>query len=706
MEHFRSFFDLFGKRKKAADGKNKHGKHGKVKNKLSRGSSSKLKTTAAKKGKSQSSGGKIQPRSSQRNQRTETPRAVVSSTSATVFAPRLVHVASKSDEAEFDQSWLSIKSIAGGGYHCAVYLIHCAEHGKVAFTKPSAQQAMWLPFAPIPPNQAWEETGLTCLLIILSGANTELFASFKSKPPFAEFSLLEVFDVQLPHTMDIITRLTWYVQLDPERAKNEHFQCCQNTEKLLWVDIKDITDQNLAVLEFLWDNQPIDKTAVFKQCYELKTPIVTSFEEYNLEMAFHNLPRTPPADDEQQLLISANLTEKDVERLYGDFLEHCYPCTTMAQHSFNVYMTKYGLKHTDDRLCAFFRAFSINNDGVISFPELLIGLACIDSKSMHNETRAKFVLRYYDVYHRGYLTEDDIRLMIQDIQGEGVSEDTVEAKLLEILQQVSTDEESKTKKRTIPQRRFLAAIGNHTIRGTSKLCRIGKPICTAIAGAIFARAQRNLEVNPQIGSVVERPYDGTCIGCRTKRPLLEDSLVKLTADGFVAEQVQLSILKSIESSSSGTSLQKSKSKLSERRSERNNSQEGQRSDQKARKRQSSVGSSTSLGQVSLSSVDGIESSTLITGQDNEEAKAVALKLISQIRQFAPRKGNTRQPLGLLSESEEDRQHFVDQMEIIERAVGPILRQRRCMPVPSPAVIIGVIYIYNVESNIMREYCIS
>ena len=107
-------------------------------------------------------------------------------------------------------------------------------------------------------------------------------------------------------------------------------------------------------------------------------------------MAFQYLPRNPPVTNEEHLLLSANLSEKDVERLYQDYLDHVFPGTVMTQHSFKVYMTKYGLQYADEqRFCATFRAFNYNNNGVITFPELLMGLACADNKSQHNETRAK-----------------------------------------------------------------------------------------------------------------------------------------------------------------------------------------------------------------------------------------------------------------------------------------------------------------------------
>jgi len=50
-------------------------------------------------------------------------------------------------------------------------------------------------------------------------------------------------------------------------------------------------------------------------------------------MAFVYLPRNPPVTNEQQLLSSANLSEKDAERLYGDYLAHCFPSVSMTQVS-------------------------------------------------------------------------------------------------------------------------------------------------------------------------------------------------------------------------------------------------------------------------------------------------------------------------------------------------------------------------------------
>ena len=66
----------------------------------------------------------------------------------------------------------------------------------------------------------------------------------------------------------------------------------------------------------------------------------------------------PPRTDEEAMLLSSNLSEKDIERLYSDFLDHCFPSMAMAFHSFRVYMTKYGFQFEDERLTHLFFAFN------------------------------------------------------------------------------------------------------------------------------------------------------------------------------------------------------------------------------------------------------------------------------------------------------------------------------------------------------------
>ena len=47
--------------------------------------------------------------------------------------------------------------------------------------------------------------------------------------------------------------------------------------------------------------------------------------EYSLSDAFKYVPRESPITMEEQMLGQTNITVNDIERLYADFIEHCFP---------------------------------------------------------------------------------------------------------------------------------------------------------------------------------------------------------------------------------------------------------------------------------------------------------------------------------------------------------------------------------------------
>lgn len=244
----------------------------------------------------------------------------------TVYAPYLLpSTSTPAENPGMDQHWFGLNAITNEHNHCAAYLLHCTEHNKVALTKPSAHQALWMPFTPIPPKRSWQDNSLAGLLIILSGADMDLFLKLKEQPPFIEKHLLDVFQIQLPHTLNTVTRLIWYVSFNQHMQQNPDFKCCKDTAMLQWIDQKDLDEQNPNVLEFLWGNEPLEKLLIVETSLQEKQTPYSVFDEYSLDIAFKYAP------NEQQLLSSANLSEKDVERLFGDFLAHCFPSASMTQ---------------------------------------------------------------------------------------------------------------------------------------------------------------------------------------------------------------------------------------------------------------------------------------------------------------------------------------------------------------------------------------
>lgn len=573
-------------------------------------------------------------------------RATASSTSR-LFAPSLNPVTGLAD------SGLSTRPSScqpSRQYQCAVYLIHCARHGRVAVSRPSPQQALWLPFTPIPVNRSWGEAGLAGLLIILSAANMDTFIALKDHRPFQEPQLIEVFDIQLPQTLAIITRLTWYVKLDC--APTKQFRCCQDTEGLVWVEESQL-DQ--GVIEYMWGPELIQ----FYRCVKDQPAVDCSFGEYNLEMAFQFMPRNPPRTDEEAMLCSSNLSEKDIERLYSDFLDHCFPSMGMAFHSFKVYMTKYIVNFSDNRLMHLFLAFNYSSNGYITFPELLMGLACIDVHSVHNEARAKFVMRYYDVAKRGYLTREDLRQMISDMNP-SASAHEVEERLKDTLEHMDSDLEPGSKNK-ISYRVFLSAIGTHRFRGTSKLCRSSGPIFLMISNVIFSRMKkRDSKHSLQVANVIEPTYMGVCLGCKEKRASLHDHMARLNRDGFVKERVRIA---------------------------------GPRDGKKA------PASTRNIFQLHS------QMRCAVLGSSEEDLANVAWIAIQMVHEFVGRKGDTRHPNGMLGANFRERELFYQVMCSLEKKLLPLLeKESRCVSVSSPAYVIGDIH-GNIEDLLSLEKCI-
>ena len=282
--------------------------------------------------------------------------------------------------------------------------------------------------------------------------------------------------------------------------------------------------------------------------------------------------------------------------------------------------------------------------------------------------------------------------------GETITEDAVEAKLAEVLRNVETEEDPNNPgKLRIHQRRFLMAIGAHQIRGTSKLCRIGRPICACISAAIFARTKHmDRNANRQLCNVIEQPYASLCIGCQSKKPVLNEMVIKINSEGYPTDQIQISL------PVSRTSQKQPRTKSDERKSTQRKSSERRSSERRSAERRSTEPKSIDLKKKaekskkteSLQTVSSVESLTLHNATSttidtiDPEAITVARDLIKAIREFAPMKGSTANAAGLLATETSERETFLNKMAVIERALVPVLKTRRWVPVLSPAVVVG------------------
>lgn len=339
--------------------------------------------------------------------------------------------------------------------------------------------------------RSWKDGALVGFFIVISGSDPDRFLALKDNPPFQSFKCIQVLRLQLPQTLKFITRLIYYFKLNPNADK---FECCKNIHpQLEWTDLDEI---KLGTIKHLWGPELVE------YCSVISDKIKQKISEYSLEEAFLYVPRDPPRNLEEDMLKSLNITEKDVERLYADFLEHCFPSFYQTLESFKCYMAKYGFEKNDCRLSKLFRAFNYSRNGYLSFHEFLLGIACMEPSIPHGEFRVKFIFRYYDTDDTGMLSEDSFKKLIMDMYP-NTSEKEIKIKMDEALKAIGTTGGK------VSSKDFIIAVGSHKFRGTSSLCRSSKPIFNQITRSIVAKSlSRPRSLNALGNALIKRQYNG------------------------------------------------------------------------------------------------------------------------------------------------------------------------------------------------------
>ncbi|OTF82911.1 hypothetical protein BLA29_011040, partial [Euroglyphus maynei] len=178
----------------------------------------------------------------------------------------------------------------------------------------------------------------------------------------------------------------------------------------------------------------------------------TKISEYSLEEVFLYVPRDPPRNLEEEMLKPIHITEKDVERLYEDFLIHCYPSFSMSIESFKCYMKKHEFEKNDHRLVRFFRGFNYTKTNYLSFHELLLGLACMEPTIQHGKFRVKFIYRFFSD-ESGVMTKECLRKLLLEMNPDP---NTIDSRLKNALNSFNAKEMNNGESIIISERDFVS----------------------------------------------------------------------------------------------------------------------------------------------------------------------------------------------------------------------------------------------------------
>ena len=639
-----------------------------------------------------------------------------------------------------------VSSVFQKTYDCVAFVLHCPAHGKVAVAR-SPTEAIWLPYVQKHPRSAWYESAREGAMQVLAEGSATRFEALRRRPPFEQLLLLEVARVQMPSTNRFVARYIFYVRLNAAAAaapaaaptplattttspSNKKpatsnagaaaFKCCTDTARLQWLavdfvsqglirncwgpELVELARQVMVVTaaaaaatagtgeENQQQQQPPAAAPVFRQ----------RLQEQSVEQLFEILPRLDGSsqtsanqqcspDSHTESLKKIKTSKNDIERLFADYLDHCYPSFYMTYDSFRHYLARNGFETNQVRVKRFFRAFNRAANGYLSFNELLLGLICMERETPHVEFRIRFVFNYYDTRSRGVLGQEDFALMLADMNvdkhGRAVlNEAQLRAKAVEAMAcfrtktletvggNAATEEATSTP--VVSFSSFLQGIGSHAFRGTSNLCRSRCNVFVKINRRLAARAVKMNVANAKgrLASMVTRTgYQGRCQGCRAKRYRVAAHLTVLGADGYVLlageghaamEELQLPIPPSKSESGAVVPLA-----------------------------QSSSGGAV-LKKTSLATFAADPRSNILDD---------ALKLMALIRQYNESKprtppgaaggggggGGPGRPLHGLMTGPEDRERLVRLLRALVAEIVPLLaNEPRCKQVTSPAFIIG------------------
>ncbi|KAH9389962.1 hypothetical protein TYRP_007511 [Tyrophagus putrescentiae] len=681
-------FDIFKK-----DGKSKHKQRRQKSNKAKGGQQGKQQTnqppqeqqqpqqqSQAPPSSSRSPTSRLGPSPVHHSPTSHAPTAQTNGTSATAGATtRHAHKSPARSVQSFDlerelatphlEPSSPVTSVYQKTYDCVAFVLHCPSHGKVAVAR-SPTEAIWLPYVQKHQKMSWYDSAKEGAMQVLAEGSASRFEAFRRKAPFDQLLLLEVARVQMPSTNKFVARYIFYVRLNvpataaetesgqPTSAATETtaskagFKCCTDTARLQWLAI-DFVSQGF--IRNCWGPELVELARLVMEA--------TRLQEQSVEQLFEILPRLDGPvqmhDTYTESLRKIKTNKNDIERLFSDYLDHCYPSFYMTYDSFRHYLSRNGFEKNETRLKRFFRAFNRAANGYLSFNELLLGADLHGARDAARREDFALIVADMNVDKHG-------RVVLNEGQ---IQRKAAEAMACFRTKPAEGGEEGAPAVVTFSS--FLQGVGSHAFRGTSNLCRSRCNVFAKVNRRIAARA---VKMNASVAKgrlarlVTRKGYQGSCQGCRAKKYRVAAHLAVVGVDGYLL----------LASSEDGQSV----------------------AFEELQPPAQSPGAATAEESGTSSSEQSVAN---FAAEPRSDIISDALKLMALIRLYnesKPRAGaGLGKPMHGLMTEQEDRESLVRLLRAIASEIIPLLASEpRCKPVTSPVYIIGDVH-GNLEASI-------
>ncbi|KAJ6218420.1 hypothetical protein RDWZM_009577 [Blomia tropicalis] len=429
---------------------------------------------------------------------------------------------SSSVSSSSSRSINDLSNINSSVYDNCCFLLYCSEHHQVLLTKGTIK---FLPFAQLVPHKTWQESSIdSALQLLLGNISPQEFENYRKNLPFRRFSMSHLFRFQLPQSQKFITRLTYIVEIDP----CSKVKCCNNYSNLQWHSLDDAAQSRIPNV---WGPEVSYFANVVTRNIGVPNPLI----EYSLNDAFkYALEHPDRSQDEKELVaLLTNLAVNDIERLYADFIEHCFPSFFFTRDSFQVYMQRHEIETRSKVIQRYYSAFRIRGKHYLQFTELLLGLAAIDIRTTHADARLKLVFRYYDYDKDGCLNVNEFRRLLGHVM-QRPSERVVRSEMTKIGISIVNGKE------VIRYEHFKRAVGSHQFRGTSSLCRANVSPFAQITRSLAGRKMYQT-INASLKNILaNRTFLDKCPSCLELKPYeLASNEVLFNPDGLWAKSKQI-----------------------------------------------------------------------------------------------------------------------------------------------------------------------
>ncbi|KAH7644253.1 serine/threonine protein phosphatase-like protein [Dermatophagoides farinae] len=434
--------------------------------------------------------------------------------------------------------------------HC--FIIICQQHGGGAAGNIGGhimlrRTNVFFPCLPLNPLKTWSESSIEAALSLLLPSNIyndhERLMEFVNDIPFRRFVCMDIFRIQLPHTQNFITRLIYLVELDPTN-KNIVCGCLSQPQSIIssnnyrWYPINDAISRKIKKI---WGPEVSFYTNIAIEALNSNQPFVDSTAtEYSLSDAFKYVPRESPITMEEQMLGQTNITVNDIERLYADFIEHCFPSFFFTKFSFDMYMKKHQIESNPSIISRYYLAFRFREKQYMQFHELLLGLAAIDHRSPHEEFRIRFIFRFYDHNQDRYLNYQEFERLIHDLEmitateikspSSSLSMNQTQIRLL--MKKIGTV--IVNQEEMINFDSFRHAIQKCLLLGTNQLCRSSVSPFGQITRSLATRKLCTTVSNKNLYNIcLNRRYKNPCENCKRKQYDLSSDVIVLDYRGHL-----------------------------------------------------------------------------------------------------------------------------------------------------------------------------